>query len=139
VIRAIFPTSLPVDAVASTNFHPEPIVFDEAQETLKRRLLQSQLRIDPANMIDHHGHRGPLQDRGHRLDQRTLHVNLQVPADVGQSRTQSDHFFDRRGLVQVLHEIEAHAAETQPIQPTQFGSSDRNGQQGNAEISAALG
>jgi hypothetical protein len=41
--------------------------------------------------------------------------------------------------MQMLHEIEAHSTKTQSVQPAQLGIFDGDGQQGNAQIGAALG
>ena len=70
---------------------------------------------------------------------RAVHVDLQVPADIRQARRERDHLIERGGLVQMAHEIEAHAAKAAPVETAQLGIAHRDRQQRHAEIGTALG
>ena len=62
-----------------------------------------------------------------------------MPADVSEARRERHHLVERGGLMQMPHEIEAHAMKAATVEAAKLGIAYRGRQQRNAEIGAAFG
>src|SRR6185312_15014256 len=72
-------------------------------------------------------------------DEFSLHVDLQMPADRGETPAEGDDVLDRRRLLQMPHVMEARTAESGGIERLQVGVRDGGWHQRDATIAAAFG
>src|SRR3974377_2138640 len=66
-------------------------------------------------------------------------MDLKVPADLSEPTGENDHLVDRRALAEVLHVMEAHAAESLSVALPDLAGGNRRGHQRHAEVGAAFG
>ena len=131
--------ALPRGAVGAAQLDPYLAVLHQRQQVAERLLREAARGVDAAYVVDHHRHRRSLERRRQFADAIGRHVDLQMPADLGQPRAELDDLVDRRAFAEMLHVMEAHAAEALRVAPLEFGVGDVDRHQGDAEISAAFG
>src|SRR5882672_1343767 len=112
---------LPRDTLRAAHLDAEPRIAHEAEEAAERALVDAERGVDTPHVVDHHRHRGALELGCELLDERTLEVHLQVPAELRQARRERDRVVDRGPLAEVAHEVEAHAAEALPVEALELG------------------
>ena len=60
-------------------------VVDQREQCAECRLIEAERGIDAAHMVDHDRHRRTLECGREVGDQGRLHVDLQMPADIGKA------------------------------------------------------
>src|SRR5207344_2090977 len=104
----------------AADLHPEPLVPHQVEQLLEAGLVEAERRVDAPHVVDHDRHGGTLE-RGHELaDQRALEMDLEMPAERRQPVAERDDVLDRRALAQVLHEVEADAAESEGVETAEL-------------------
>src|SRR4051812_45318638 len=125
---------LPRDALGAADLDPAMGLFEQLEQGLERCLIDPLRRVDAPHVIDDDRHRGARERRGELWNARSVHVDLQVPADIGQALRHRQHVVERVAGGDMAHVVEAHAAKTLLVQAFQLGSGRRSRRERNAAI-----
>ncbi len=131
--------ALPRGAVGPAHLDPHVAILHQRQQIAERLLLKAARGVDAAHVVDHHRHRRAPERRRQFADPLGCHMDLQMPADIGEPRAELDHLVDRRAFAEMLHVMEAHAAEALRVAPLELGVGDGDRHQRHAQVSAAFG
>jgi hypothetical protein len=94
---------------------------------LVRRMIDAGRQRRVREMIEHHRRGQAPQQRGHLVDHLALHVELHVPAEIGDAlRQRLDHLGRDRARARV-GEAEADAANAAGMKGLELGVGDRRG------------
>ena len=119
--RIVVRRALAGDAVHAADLDPERRRVEQRLQRAKRRLIQSQARIDAADMVDDHRYRRATQCRGDLGQKLGVAMDLQVPAQGLEARRQRQQLRDRCPVAEVTHVVEARAAKPRGVEPVQRG------------------
>src|SRR5919106_6402509 len=110
----------PAEFIRAGDLHPEPLVFQQIEEQLKCRLLESFRRIHPRHVIDDYGSR-QCTDTLFLLEQ-VLRINVQIdgPAELSCALPGMVEDVELDIASRPVEQVETDAADAGVSQPLQL-------------------
>jgi hypothetical protein len=107
--------SLSCNAVNSAHFRPDVFILHEREQRSEWRLFNPECGINAAHMVYHDRSYRAFDDRRQFGNTAGVHLNLKMPADVGDPFAKRDHLVGRRAYP-ALHEVKSRASNTGAIE-----------------------
>src|SRR3954469_13534478 len=122
------------DALRAAHLDPEVLGPQEIEERAKFGAVHPFGRIDAAHVVDDHRHGRALERRRQVGNAAAGEMDLQMPAQLGQARRHGEDRVDRIAGAQVLHIVEARAAETLAVQALELRLAGVRANKGDAAV-----